>query len=387
MAYGDGLDIYLDSEVLTQAKLDLVDNSLDKRQGSVIYDALAPNSVELAQAYSNLKGFAQDTFMITATNREAVIYRAAEAGILPYEATQSKRLGIFTDINDTAITIPLGTQFSTINETVPVYFTVTAVHTIDDIAINGSYVLTCNDYGTIGNNYTGNILPTGFGVNNLKTADISDILIPAIDNESIDSIKTRYFEKLNVEPFGGNIADYKQNILAISGVGGVQIYPTWNGGGTVKCSIINSLWAVPSELLIDTIQTTIDPEVNSGIGLGLAPIGAVVTITSCSELTVNISATITLLGGYTVNAVKPLIQTIIEDYFITLRQQWDDMDVNGEYSLSVFLAQISAKILSIVGVTNVTNILLNGSAADITLTQNSTTQQIPKIGTLTINGV
>jgi uncharacterized phage protein gp47/JayE len=39
---------------LLQEKLDKVDGRYDKREGSIIYDALAPNSAEDAQVYITL---------------------------------------------------------------------------------------------------------------------------------------------------------------------------------------------------------------------------------------------------------------------------------------------------------------------------------------------
>ena len=40
-------------------------------------------------------------------------------------------------------------------------------------------------------------------------------------------------------PFGGNIAQYRQWAKEIPGIGGVQVYPVWAGGGTVKLSTVS----------------------------------------------------------------------------------------------------------------------------------------------------
>ena len=53
----------------------------------------------------------------------------------------------------------------------------------------------------------------------------------------------------------------------------------WNGGGTVKLTIIASDFTAPSTELIRQVQTAIDPEQNHGEGMGLAPIGHTVTVT------------------------------------------------------------------------------------------------------------
>ena len=58
-----------------------------------------------------------------------------------------------------------------------------------------------------------------------------------------------------VEAFGGNVADYREKVNAITGVGGVKVYPVWNGGGTVKLTIIASDFTAPSTELISKVQT------------------------------------------------------------------------------------------------------------------------------------
>ena len=82
---------------------------------------------------------------------------------------------------------------------------------------------------------------------------------------------------MDAQSFGGNVADYKERVNAMNGVGGVKVYPVWNGGGTVKLVIINSEFNVPSAELVGQVQTAVDPVQNSGRGVGIAPIGHVVT--------------------------------------------------------------------------------------------------------------
>ena len=41
-------------EALMERKLDMIDDRRDKRQGSLIYDALAPNAAETASFYAEL---------------------------------------------------------------------------------------------------------------------------------------------------------------------------------------------------------------------------------------------------------------------------------------------------------------------------------------------
>lgn len=64
---------------------------------------------------------------------------------------------------------------------------------------------------------------------------------------------------------------------AIEGVGGVKVYPVWNGGGTVKIVFSDSKFNVPSKKLIGKVKV-LDPVANQQKGYGLAPIGHLVTV-------------------------------------------------------------------------------------------------------------
>ncbi len=128
--------------------------------------------------------------------------------------------------------------------------------------------------------------------------EITEILIPGEDEESTEDFRKRYFLSVQTEAFGGNVIDYKYKTKSIDGVGGVKVYPVWNGGGTVKLVIQNSLFQQPSLTLIDQVQTIIDPIQNSGTGLGIAPIGHVVTVAGVGVEDIDIVSEITLQDGY-----------------------------------------------------------------------------------------
>ena len=54
-------------EVLLKRMLDRVSNSLDKREGSIIYDAAAPAANELQNAYINLDIMINEAYADTAS--------------------------------------------------------------------------------------------------------------------------------------------------------------------------------------------------------------------------------------------------------------------------------------------------------------------------------
>ncbi len=75
-------------EKILQRMLDRVPNMFDKREGSIIFDALAPAAMELMGMYIELENVIKETFADTAS-REYLIKRTAERGVVPYPASNA----------------------------------------------------------------------------------------------------------------------------------------------------------------------------------------------------------------------------------------------------------------------------------------------------------
>lgn len=359
---------------ILNAMLEQVPNTLDKREGGIIQTALGPAAYALEEYYMTLDQVQRAAFVQTAVG-SSLDKLAVIANITRYPASAAVRLGIFNQA------VPLGSRFSTINGDNSINFVVTAA---TDTA--NQYQLTAETVGTIGNDYSGSILPITY-IQGLTTAQMTDILVPGDDEETDDEFRERLITALNEKPFGGNVAAYREFVGGIDGVGGVQVYPTWNGGGTVKLSVIGADWMPASPTLVENVQNAVDPPPNQGLGLGMAPIGAQVTVVAPTTVTVNVSASVMLSPGYEIGQVQEPVETAIGNYLLGIRQDWATPTVAGgiEYAASVFVAQVIAAIVSVSGVINATNVTLNDSTADITLTQTGTTQQVPVLGTVTLN--
>lgn len=364
---------------LLQAMLERVPDSYDKRDTSPIPTALGPAAWALEGFYLSLNQVQQQAFVQTASG-QSLDYLAILGSLTRYPASAAVRLGIFNE------QVAIGARFSTINGTNSINFIVTDTATVQS-PTEGSYYyqLTAETPGTIGNEYTGPILPITT-IPGLTSAQITDILVPGDDTETDDALRDRLITALNERPFGGNIASYREFVLGLDGVGGVQIYPTWNGGGTVKLSVLGSDWLPASPTLVENVQNDVDPPPNQGLGLGMAPIGAQVTVVAPTEVTVNVSATLLLQSGYEIGQVQTPVENAIEAYLLTIRQAWDTntSTTSVVYAADVYLARITAAIVGVTGVVNATNVQLNGGTVDLTLTENGTTQQVPVIGTVTL---
>lgn len=357
--------------------LDLIPAMYDKRDTSPIPTALGPAAYIIEGMYVILDQMQSQAYVGTATGSDLDL-AAALGGLTRRAATPAVRLGEF----NTAVT--LGDRFSTMNGADSINFVVTEA--TDDTT---KWWLTAETAGTIGNQYTGPILPIT-AISGLTTAELTDIIVDGSDEETDDELRARLTLALQEKPFAGNIASYRKMLLELEEVGGVplklsgvQVYPVWDGAGTVKCSVIGSDYLPISNELLGLLQTAVDPTVNSGEGIGMAPIGAQVTMATPSSVTVNIAATLSL-SGTTIESVQTLINTAIGKYLTEIRTEWGTPDAGNNYSSTVFLARVIAAILTVSGVTNVSSVTINGSAADLVLTETASTQQVPVLGTVTL---
>lgn len=150
-------------EFILNRMLDKVPNSIDKREGSIIYDALAPAAIELANLYIEFDNVLNETFADTAS-RYYLIKRAEERGLAPKPATYAIVQGKFTP---DSLEIPIGSRFSGDNLNYEV------IEKIED----GLYRLRCETLGSAGNKYFGKLIPIDY-IEGLESAEIIEVLIP-----------------------------------------------------------------------------------------------------------------------------------------------------------------------------------------------------------------
>ena len=375
---------------ILQSALSRIPDTIDKREGSIIRDAISPACYELAIWYAKLAELLDNSFIKTAYG-EWLDAKVVEGGISRRQATYAIKQGTFLDSLGNPVDVPIGTRFSTIGmDTILNYVIVSAyVNPETDEVVPGDYNLQCETAGTVGNSYVGQLQPIEF-VARLANATISTLITPGTDVESDDSLRERFLSQVGKNAFGGNVTQYKQWIMEYAGVGAVQIYPVWAGGGTVKVSILDVDYNKCSDDFCDQVKQYLDPEnhENPDIeqhGLGVAPIGHKVTVSTPNELAINISATITCLPGYNATQLKPDIEQKINEYFLRMRQEWDVGGTWNKYTSIVYVGRISYNILEVTGVSSAYDITLNGDVKDITLLQTAEVQQIPVLGELIIS--
>lgn len=331
-------------ETILKSMLKQVPDGIDKREGSVIYTAVAPAATELAILYMELDYLLKEMFADTA-DREHLMKRASERGVIPKAASYAELKAVFnTDI-------PIGSRFSLD------MLNYRAVERLESKV----YRMRCETIGAAGNSNFGTLIPITY-IKGLTRAELTELLIPGEDEEETEHFRKRYFDSLSSQAFGGNITDYKEKVSAVSGVGGVKVYPVWNGGGTVKVVIVDSDYRAPSESLVEVVQEILDPLSDQGRGKGTAPIGHVVTVAGAEALPVSLSTVITYQPGYDKEGCEEKIYEAIDAYFEELNRSWE-----GVTELVVRVSRIESRLLDVEGILDVTDTMIQGTTGNYVL--------------------
>lgn len=321
--------------------LSRVPSDVDKREGSVIYDTLAPAAYKLAEAYFMLDAFLNLVFGDTAVG-EFLDRVVADYGLIRKPATYAIRKIETSGPVDIGIRWGLGDTTYIITEKIS----------------DTEYKARCEQAGSIGNQYSGTLE----NIDNISgvTATLTDIITPGEDEETDDNLRSRLYAQVQAPSTSGNADNYKKWAMEVEGCGKAKVFPLWNGPGTVKVVVVDENMAIDPTLpdrVADYIET-------------VRPIGALVTVTSPSEKVITVSAKVILDGSKTVEEVQESFKAKFSEYLKSM--------VFESYSVSY--ARIGSLLLSTEGVQDYSDLLLNDSTANVTIGE----EEIPITGTVTL---
>lgn len=328
---------------------------IDKREGSVAYDMLAPKAIELAMAYGQLDlvldlGFPETTY------GEFLDRKAYEAGLTRKPSEYA--VGTVTITGDYNEEVPAGT----------IVYTDSGIRFLTDTAViipaSGSVnvTVTAEVAGNSGNVAIGaitNVELDGMGCTNAAATS------GGVDEESDEELLARYKQKITSPGISGNASHYKQWALEVDGVGDARVIPIWNGPGTVKVILVNGDKRKVSAEVVTRAKNYIETQ---------RPVGAAVTVESATELTIAVTANIEIEDDFQLASVKTDIEKAISEYFTEIAF------VDNQY---VRYSSIGNAILSVDGVVDYNTLKINNGTTNITLTNT----QVPVLGTVTLTEV
>lgn len=330
-------------EVILKRLLNRVPAELDRREGSIIYTAIAPAAAELTIMYIELDTVLKEAYADTA-DREYLIRLGKERRITPKAATYAELKGEFN------MDIPIGSRFSLDMLNYAVIERLEA----------GVYRMRCEVAGTLANNRFGPLIPIDY-INGLTKAELTELLLPGEEEETDKSLRERILTKLQKPSTGGNRYDYYNWAMECEGVGAAKIFPLANGPGTVKVVIADSNRSAAGADLVNLVATHIE---------GVRPIGANVSVVSAREKEINVSAGIKLKNGLNLGTVQNLFEEALTEYL-----QENAFDVSY-----ISLAKVGNLLLNTAGVEDFSNLLINGAAGN----QELQDEEIAVPGTITL---
>ncbi len=327
-------------------------------EGSLIWNACAKMAVRLEEAAVYAQKIDKNMSIETADLDHLIILggeRSVEIRNATYAIMKAR----------CNVSIPIGTRFNCRD------FNYITIEELD--AVKHEYALECETSGAAPNTVLGELTLIDY-VAGFTTGEIVSAITPGRDREDKEEYRQRLLDSFTSKAFGGNRRYYIQEISDIAGVGGVKVKRRVDGDKYIHITIIGNDWRTPSEELLDTVQTAVDPEQNDGNGDGIAPIGHFVLIEGVQENTINVTTALTFDTGYDYEGLKSYIEDAVENYLLGLRKTWDETD-----NIIVRIAQLDSALLEIEGIIDVQNTQLNDAAGNIDMGGG-----IPIRGTVTV---
>lgn len=318
--------------------------NLDTREGSLIFNALAPAAVELAIMYTELDNVLNESFVGTAT-REYLLIACQQMGmdITAFDANAGVHKAEFD------IEVPIGSRW---NCDLYNYAVVEFIGKNNETNLY-EYRVMSESTGTGPNNQKGTLIPITDVSGTVKHAELVECLIEGENETSDDDIRTAYFDFVNSIATDGNVSQYIKWCNEFDGIGNSRVFSLWNGPNTVKVSILSVSNGVATDELVNEFQEYLDPG-SEGMGNGVAPIGAIVTVSTATPVPINVSATVKLADGYT-NA--NIIDEHLQEYF---------SEIAYKKNMLSYMS-VGAEILKTEGVEFISNLKINNGTSDVTL--------------------
>ena len=194
------------------------------------------------------------------------------------------------------------------------------------------------------------------------------------DVETDELLSERVVLEFSTRPGAGTVNDYERWARGYAPIGYATVTPLWAGPGTVRLMVTDQSNSPVAVSVVAGLQNLLDP--TPGMGMGQAPIGAIVTVATPSTLAVTPVATLTLLAGYSLDgtsgtiAVRSNIESAIKGYIDKL-PPGDD----------VIWHNVRAQFFKVPGVLDVPSLTLNGTSANLTIGAT----EVARTGTVTLS--
>ena len=301
----------VDEQEILQRMLDKAPPHIDKAEGHMLYDHLAPVAAEIGHFINFEIPLAIQAMFPQFAEGYMLDLHADATNIVRRDAGPA--YGQLTIKGTPNTTIPKGTLFhnSPSDGEDILYFKSTDDVTLDDEGTGYVDVV-----ATVGGRKTN---ASEFTVTEYEHREIKQVyneypFIGGADIEGDESLRKRVLEAIRSADGGGNVADYKKWAREVDGVGNVEVIPVWKGPKTVRVIISADDGGEAPDELVKKVQQHIDPAEETGQGLGKAPIGAHVQVDSVKYQFIDVGIKAVLNTDYNATLARKHIEKALNDY-------------------------------------------------------------------------
>lgn len=328
-------------EIIHARMLSNISEEYDRTEGGFFYDTTKPVAIELEGLDLKAESILDKGFVDTAKD-EWLDLKVSEQGIYRKQATYSTDEVLITGANGAII--KKGDKVA--SDTVNFIF-------IQDKVIDSTGQTTikvqCEMPGSIGNVPVGAIKYFPITLAGLTGVTNQVAFTNGYDEETNESLKQRYYDKVRTPATSGNKWHYLNWAKEVTGVGDARVFPLANGPGTVKVVIINSNKRSANLELINLVMQHVEEN---------RPIGATVTVGSATEKLINISVNLVIdTKNFSIDEVKTALEHNLTEYFKSIAF------INNYVSY----AYIGNSIFSTDGVIDYNNLQVNSGTSNISI--------------------
>jgi uncharacterized phage protein gp47/JayE len=342
-------------DVIMQRMLDRVSDDIDKREGSIIWDALSPEALEFARLYLELDNILNIVFARTSYG-EYLDLIAESHGIERKSATEAIGYVWLEGVAGSIVEAPVEISVS-INDEVIKYIVIDEDDKTIDVQIpaggSGRYKVVCAETGIKGN-LAANSIEFYENITGISRIYNTEAFYGGGEEEIDSSLLQRLLEKAKNPPSSGNINDYTRWTKEIAGAESVKVIPLWNGPGTVKLIVYGAQGMPVTQEVVNNVKEYIDPDNN--VGEGKAPLGASITVVTVTIKNVFIEISgLQIQEDYTLESVKNTVQNNLSSYLQNILP-----------SSKVIFKSVEAVIMNTVGVLDFNSLSINGLNTNLT---------------------
>ena len=347
----------VDDDIIHARMLEALPNDIDKTEGGFAHDFTRPAALEKAEMMIAVNDAVQVFF--PAWSYGGYLDKLAGSVGLSRKAAQPAET--YLEITGTEGTIvPAGFIFATpkSGDIASIEFAVVESTTISTEG-KATVLVRCTETGLIGNVPENSITLMSSPMKGVTTIRNPAAATGGIETEDDESLRARIEEreKNNEASFVGNDSDYKRWAKEVDGVGSVVVVPEWmgKGSGTVKLIVMDANGMPANDTILRAVYDHIISPDNRDYRL--APIGAILTVTTAEAVGLTFSATILLEEDAVIDDVVKAYRTNLLAYFEEAKAE-----------SCIRYTRVCSVLSETKGVLDYSNMLLNGATANIAIT-------------------